>query len=323
MKLSRIIGLAVAAFCIIAIFAAAVIVADTRGPVEPGGKNNEFVNDPSTGTQKNTQSLPPDEAISSCTGKSTGDVCQFKDRQGTSTGVCDNTPGVLACAPVKKQNTGQTPDEKSAPQAMGTPSGNLQSGNAPSGNVQSNSKPSGNSQSDSVQSGSVQSGNVQSGPVTTVADKGSFLLTSDAGADGSTMSVEYTCDGTASSPALSWSGAPSGTKEFALMITTLPVDGATRWNWVLYGIPGITTSLVKDSSAVGTVGTGSHGTVMTYDPPCPQGPGAKIYTITVYALSASPTLPGSPEQVTGEVLTDAISSITLGKASLDLSYARP
>lgn len=307
MKLSRILGFAVAAFCIITFVVAAVIVTDTPRPAGPGGKD-EFVNNPATGTNKNTPSLPPDEAILACTGKSTGDICQFKDREGLSNGVCDNTPGVLACAPESKQNSGQISDEKPAHQAMGTPSGNLQSGNAPSGTV----KPV-----------SVPYGNVPSGSVTVAADKGTLSLTSDAGIDGGTMPTEYTCDGAASSPALSWSGAPAGTKEFALMMTTLPVDGATRWNWVLYGIPGSTTSLARNSSGVGTLGTGSHGTIMTYDPPCPQGPGAKIYTITVYALSASPTLSGTPEQVTGTVLTDAISSITLGKASLDMSYARP
>ena len=308
MKLSRILGFAIAAFCIIALVVATVIVADTPSPVGPGGKSNEFVNNPATGTQKNSQSLPPDEAILSCTGKATGDVCQFKDREGLSSGVCDNTSGVLACAPERDRNAGQKSDEKPAPQATGTPSGNLPSGNAPSG---------------TVKSARLQSGNVQSGSVTESADEGTFLLTSDAGLDGGTMPAEYTCDGAAYSPALSWSNAPAGTKEFALMMTTLPVDGATRWNWVLYGIPGATTSLVKDSSGVGTVGTGSHGTIMTYDPPCPQGPGAKIYTITVYALSASPALPGTAEQVTGPVLTDAISSITLGKAVFDMSYARP
>jgi phosphatidylethanolamine-binding protein (PEBP) family uncharacterized protein len=106
------------------------------------------------------------------------------------------------------------------------------------------------------------------------------------------------------------------------MVTTTPVDGSTRWNWVLYGIPSSATGLDENSQGVGTVGTGSHGTVMQYDPPCPQGPGAKTYTFTLYALSASPSLPDSGDQVTGEVLTNAISSITLDKASLDLSYGR-
>jgi phosphatidylethanolamine-binding protein (PEBP) family uncharacterized protein len=106
------------------------------------------------------------------------------------------------------------------------------------------------------------------------------------------------------------------------MMTTVPVDGSTRWNWVLYGIPGSTTGLEKDSSGIGTLGTGSHGTVMEYDPPCPQGPGDKTYTFTLYALSETPKLPISPEQVTGPGLTNAISSITLGKASFNRSYGR-
>lgn len=308
MKISRILGFAVAAICIIAFVVVAVNVTDTPRPAGPGGKNNELVNNPATGTQKNTTLLPPDEAIVSCIGKSTGDVCQFKDRAGLSSGVCDNTPGVLACAPKREQNSGQMSDEKPASQALGTPSGKLQSVNSPSGTF----KPA-----------SVTSGNVQSGSVTGAANKGTLMLTSDAGIDGGTMPTEYTCDGAASSPALSWSGAPAGTKEFALMMTTLPVDGATRWNWVLYGILGSTTGLARNSSGVGTLGTGSHGTIMTYDPPCPQGPGAKMYTITLYALSASPTLSGTADQITGSVLTDAISSITLDKASLNMSYARP
>jgi len=156
-----------------------------------------------------------------------------------------------------------------------------------------------------------------------IAQNQVFSLASEAGIDGGTIAVEYTCDGSGSTPALSWSGAPAGTKEFALMMTTIPVDGQTRWNWVLYGIPGSMTSLVKNSAGVGTLGTGSHGTIMTYDPPCPQGPGDKVYTLTLYALSGSPTLPGNAAQVTGPVLTDAISSLTIGTASLDLSYARP
>ena len=151
---------------------------------------------------------------------------------------------------------------------------------------------------------------------------GSFSLTSDVGVDGGTLPAEYTCDGTGSSPALSWSNAPAGTVEFTLMMTTIPVDGATKWSWVLYGIPGSTTGLVKNSSGVGILGMNSHGTT-AYAPPCSQGPGPKLYTFTVHALSASPTLPGAPDQVTGDVLTEAISSITLGSASLSLSYTRP
>jgi phosphatidylethanolamine-binding protein (PEBP) family uncharacterized protein len=158
--------------------------------------------------------------------------------------------------------------------------------------------------------------------VTPSADIGTFVLTSSAGTSSGTLPAEYTCDGAGATPALSWTGAPAGTKEFALMMTTLPAGGSTRWNWVLYGIPGTTTGLAKNSTGVGTTGTGSHGTVMQYDPPCSQGPGAKVYTFTLYALSASPALPLSADKVTGPVLTSAITPVTLGKASFSLSYTR-
>jgi hypothetical protein len=48
-------------------------------------------------------------------------------------------------------------------------------------------------------------------------------------------------------------------------------------------------------------------------------PGAKDDTFTLYALSGSPALPAKPEAVTGPVLTSAISPVTLGTASLNLS----
>jgi phosphatidylethanolamine-binding protein (PEBP) family uncharacterized protein len=152
---------------------------------------------------------------------------------------------------------------------------------------------------------------------------GTFTLTSPAASDGGTLPAEYTCDGAGSSIALSWSNAPSGTREFALMMTTLPGDGTTKWNWVLYAIPAAATGLAKNSSGVGTPGVGSDGPQAAYQPPCSQGPGAKLYTFTLYALSASPSLPASASQVTGAVLTGAIANITLGSASLKLSYTRP
>ncbi|MEI7613624.1 MAG: YbhB/YbcL family Raf kinase inhibitor-like protein [Betaproteobacteria bacterium] len=149
-----------------------------------------------------------------------------------------------------------------------------------------------------------------------------FTLTSGAGIDGGMLPVEYSCDGTGASPALQWSNAPVGTKEFALVISTFPVDGTTRWNWVLFGIPKSATGLAKNTAGVGTLGATSHDMSVTYEPPCPNGPGAKLYTFTVYALSASPALPDSPNKVTGATLTKAINSITLDSASINLSYAR-
>ena len=106
------------------------------------------------------------------------------------------------------------------------------------------------------------------------------------------------------------------------MMTTIPVDGATRWNWVLIGIPKTATGLTKNSSGVGILGATSHDMSVRYEPPCPKGPGAKLYTFTVYALSASPSLPENPSKMTGAMLTKAITSITLDSASINMSYTR-
>ena len=134
------------------------------------------------------------------------------------------------------------------------------------------------------------------------------------------MAADYTCDGTGSSPQLTWSNPPAGTTEFAVLMTTLPGDGTTKWNWVMAGIPAATRSLAKDSFGLGTPGVGSDGPFVGYQPPCSQGPGAKVYTFTVYALSGSPTLAATP--VTGAALTSAMSNLTLGTAVLNLSFTR-
>ena len=149
-----------------------------------------------------------------------------------------------------------------------------------------------------------------------------FAMSSPTVAEGGALPIDYTCDGTGSTLALNWSGTPSGTKEYALLMTTLPGDGTTKWNWVLHGIPATATGLAKNSSGVGTLGVGSDGPQAAYQPPCSQGPGAKVYTFTLHALSASPSLQVPANQVTGAVLTGAIANITLGSASLKLSYAR-
>ena len=154
------------------------------------------------------------------------------------------------------------------------------------------------------------------------SDTRTFRLSTPVGAEGGTLPAEYTCDGSGVSPELAWSNAPAGTQEFALLMTTLPGDGTTKWNWVLYNIPGSTTGLAKSSRSVGTFGVGSDGPSAAYQPPCSQGPGAKIYTFTLYALSAPPRFAGGGA-VTGATVASAIAPVTLGSAVLNLSYTRP
>ena len=52
-----------------------------------------------------------------------------------------------------------------------------------------------------------------------------------------------------------------------------------------------------------------------------KGPGLKTYTITAYALSASPSFPAETK-VSRDVLLAAISNITLASSFIDITYDR-
>ncbi len=148
-----------------------------------------------------------------------------------------------------------------------------------------------------------------------------FSLTSPAFVHQGTLPAEYTCDGVGHSPPLAWTGAPAGAVEFALMMTVLSRDGL-KWNWVLYSIPASASSLATGSTSVGVAGLTSDGPALAYSPPCSRGPGPMMYTFTLHALSARPTLPARANQVTGAVLTEAIAAITLASTALTVTYTR-
>jgi phosphatidylethanolamine-binding protein (PEBP) family uncharacterized protein len=148
-----------------------------------------------------------------------------------------------------------------------------------------------------------------------------FTFASTAFADGGTLPVSYTCDGAGSSPPLAWSGAPAGTVEYAILMTTLALDG-TRWNWVLYGIPADVTSLPEGGAGIGIAGLTSDGPELRYYPPCSSGPGDKVYTFTLHALSGSPVLGVPANEVDGATLARAIGPLTLATRQLGVTYAR-
>jgi len=148
-----------------------------------------------------------------------------------------------------------------------------------------------------------------------------FALSSSAMVAGGSLPAAYTCDGIGVSPPLTWSDGPDGTDSYALAMHHIPGPGDTHWYWLLFDIPASVTSLAAAESSVGTFGINSVNSENEYTPPCSQGDGAKSYTITVYALSESPGL-ADPSTVDRDTLLNAIGSITLDEASLEVSYER-
>lgn len=81
-----------------------------------------------------------------------------------------------------------------------------------------------------------------------------FTLTSPNVIDDGTLPVEYTCDGTGSTLALTWSGAPAGTQNYAVIMHHIAGPNDVHWYWVLYDIPASVTSLPKNVSGIGVLG---------------------------------------------------------------------
>lgn len=135
------------------------------------------------------------------------------------------------------------------------------------------------------------------------------------------MPVQFTCDGASQSPSLAWTSGPTGTEGYAIAMHHVPGPGDTHWYWVVYDIPASTLSVPAGGPAPGTVGTNSVNNQLAYAPPCSKGPGPKVYTLTVYALSTSPGFPAG-SAVSRDQLLAAIGGITLASSSIDVTYER-
>jgi phosphatidylethanolamine-binding protein (PEBP) family uncharacterized protein len=151
---------------------------------------------------------------------------------------------------------------------------------------------------------------------------GKFVLTSSAVKDGGALPLEFNGDGAGVSPPLEWTGAPAGTKSFALVMDHLAPGNVMKCYWTMWDIPAMTTALPKNATGIGKLGAGFRGQI-GYEPPHSQGPGLKTYTIHLYALSTTPTLAQSPREVTREVLLNGIKDSILDSADLKVTYTRP
>ncbi len=150
---------------------------------------------------------------------------------------------------------------------------------------------------------------------------GTMVLRSPEVADGGPLPKDYTGDGTSSTLPLEWSGAPKGTKSFALIMHHVAPD-QVKWYWLLYNIPADLKGLPKNVKGIGTLGNNSVNGRTEYAPPHSKGPGPKTYTYTLYALSAPPRITVEPAQVNRDVLLAATEGLILDTAELHVVYTR-
>ena len=142
------------------------------------------------------------------------------------------------------------------------------------------------------------------------------MLRSPAVTNGGALPVEFTGDGAGVSLPLSWSGAPAGTKSFAVIMHHIDPQGVVKWYWTLYNIPANVRSLPENVAGVGVASNNSVNQRIGYAPPHSKGPGAKTYTLTVYALSALVSFSVPPAEVSLDRLLTAMNGLILDSAEL-------
>jgi len=130
-----------------------------------------------------------------------------------------------------------------------------------------------------------------------------MVLTSSAFQDGGRIPQKYTCDGENTSPPLSWTGAPEGTKTFALIVDDPDAPGGTFTHWVIFNIPATEDNLPASIPNTPTLSAGVMQGIngagkIGYAGPCPPS-GVHHYVFTLYALDTTLNLqPGSTKQDT-------------------------
>ena len=156
------------------------------------------------------------------------------------------------------------------------------------------------------------------------ASAAAFTLTSTAFVDKAAIPKKHSCEGTDVSPALKWSGAPAGTKAFALIVDDPDAPGGTFIHWVAYDLEPTLTGLAEGVAKTATVtGVGNQGITgfgkVGYYGPCPPSGSPHNYKFMLHALSKKLGLMAG---ATSAQVQSAVASASLKMTTLTGTYKR-
>jgi Raf kinase inhibitor-like YbhB/YbcL family protein len=152
-------------------------------------------------------------------------------------------------------------------------------------------------------------------------------ISSSAFAPNGAIPSKYTCEGADISPPLEWSGAPDGTRSFALVVDDPdapdPKAPKVTWvHWVLYNLPptakGLPEGVAPTALPAGTKPGINDWKKTGWGGPCPPV-GRHRYFFKLYALDG--VLPDL-SRPTKAALEQAMGTHILGKAELIGTYAK-
>lgn len=131
------------------------------------------------------------------------------------------------------------------------------------------------------------------------------------------------------SPELTWSGAPAGTKSFALtMYDPDAPTGSGWWHWVVYDIPASANGLPKGAGAAAgsqlpqgaRQGRTDFGSKEYGGAAPPPGHGPHRYVFTLYALNVDKL--DVPDDASAAYVGFMIHFAKIGEAKLTAKYER-
>jgi Raf kinase inhibitor-like YbhB/YbcL family protein len=107
----------------------------------------------------------------------------------------------------------------------------------------------------------------------------------------------FSCHGAGRHPVIYWSGAPHGTRAFALVMDDAAAPITPYIYWIVFNISPQSSDIPAGRLPPGAAQAGNSKGTIGYDPPCPANPG-HYYRFTVYALNRMLRLPPKPSAKT-------------------------
>ena len=140
----------------------------------------------------------------------------------------------------------------------------------------------------------------------------------------------FGCSGRNESPSLTWSGAPEGTKSFALTVYDPDApSGSGWWHWFVIDIPADTAALSPNAGAKGGASLPQPARQIRNDygafawgglcPPPGDKPHRYIFTVSALGVDRLDI----PDDATAALAGFMVNANTLAKASFTSTYGRP
>ncbi|HEV3279050.1 MAG TPA: YbhB/YbcL family Raf kinase inhibitor-like protein [Terriglobia bacterium] len=159
-------------------------------------------------------------------------------------------------------------------------------------------------------------------PQAAVPPAASLTLTASAFRANGEIPARFSCDGDDTSPGLSWTDPPAGTRTFALAVVDPDAPGGNLVHWLIYDLPASTRALPEavaqgPDAAGGHQGTNGFGHI-GYNGPCPPAGSGHRYLFRLFALDSVLNL----EHATVQDLQSTMKGHILAQAEIVGVYRR-